>query len=245
MRNRGEFRRAEDKRVLLRQTGRFSVPDGPGARVAVLMPFVEGLVQDPRDDYDSFERDAEALVDHLEAQGRHPVVRMRATVADFADVMADPTIPTVILRGFGNLSAISTPIGSSGCGSYTHLEWHHLSRMADHLKLGQFVMRCCGGMTRIFNPPLGYGVVSSHRSVLAPLGLVISVVGLEDPVNDLIRPITTTDELSRDDILEQFPLQRLRHVPEFVPDAVYVGARAIHDRFSDPYAGLPKPQPLS
>lgn len=245
MRNRGEFRRAEDKRVRLRQTGRFSVPDGPGARVAVLMPFVEGLVQDPRDDYDSFERDADALVDHIEAQGRHAEVRMRATVADFADVMADPTVPTVILRGFGNLSAISTPMVSDDCGSYTHLEWHHLSQMADHLKLGQFVMRCCGGMTRIFNPPLGYGVVSSHRNVLAPLGLAISVVGLEDPVNDLIRPITTTDELSRDDILEQFPLQRLRQVPEFVPDAVYVGARAIHNRFSYPFDGLPKPQPLT
>jgi hypothetical protein len=243
MRNRAEFRRAEAKRRALRDAGRFSVPDGPGARVAVLMPFVQGVVQDPRDDFDSFEADADALVADIESHGREPVVRMRATVDDFEAVMNDPAIATVVVRGFGNLSSISTPLGPGDDAAYTNLEWLHLSRMASHLKLGRFVVRSCGGMTRIFNPPLGYGVVSSHQNIWAPVGFVISVKGLDDPVNQLIRPITRTDELTREDILSQFPLQRLRDVPEFIPDALYVGARAVHWFFNDQFGDRPRPQP--
>ncbi|WP_270889818.1 hypothetical protein [Pedococcus sp. 5OH_020] len=241
MRNRTTFRRAEAKVHALKAAGEFSLRDGPGAKVAVLMPFVAGLVQDQRDDYASFESDAQALVAHIEANDREPVLHMRATVADFESAMTDPTIPTVILRGFGNLSAISTPREAGPDAPYTVLEWSHLAAMADHLKLGKFVMRSCGGMTRIFNPPLGYGVVASHRDILAPVGLAISVVGLDDPVNDFIRPVTETEQLTREDILSQFPLQRLRDVPEFIPDSVYVGARALHFLFSDPYAGRPRP----
>jgi hypothetical protein len=167
---------------------------------------------------------------------------MRATVADFEDVVNDATVATVIVRGFGNLSAISTPLAPGDDAPYISLEWLHLSRMASHLKLGRFVVRSCGGMTRIFNPPLGYGVVTSHRNIWAPVGFVISVEGLDDPVNELIRPITDTDELTREDILSQFPLQRLRDVPEYIPDAVYVGARAVHSFFNDPYGDRPRPQ---
>jgi hypothetical protein len=242
MRNRSEFKRAQTKRRALHDAGLLSQPDGPGARVAVLMPFVQGLVQDPRDGFDSFERDAEALVKEIESNDREAVVRMRATVADFEDVVNDATVATVIVRGFGNLSAISTPLAPGDDAPYISLEWLHLSRMASHLKLGRFVVRSCGGMTRIFNPPLGYGVVTSHRNIWAPVGFVISVEGLDDPVNELIRPITDTDELTREDILSQFPLQRLRDVPEYIPDAVYVGARAVHSFFNDPYGDRPRPQ---
>lgn len=244
MRNRAEFRRAAAKRQALRAAGRFSQPDGPGARVAVLMPFVSGLVQDPRDGLESFERDADALVSHIVAHGREPVLRLRATVADFEDVLTDSSISTVVVRGFGNLSAISTPLGAGDDSAYCSLEWLHLSRMADHLKLGRFVARSCGGATRIFNVPLGYGVASSHRDIWAPVGYVISVEGLEDPANELIRPVTDKDELTREDILSLFPLQRLRPVPGYVPDALYVGARAVHSLFNDPYADLPRPQRL-
>ena len=106
---------------------------------------VQGLVQDPRDNFDSFERDAEALVKDIEANGREADVRMRATVSDFDDVMNDPSIATVVVRGFGNLSTICTPVGPGDHAPYTNLEWLHLSRMASHLKLGRFVVRSCGG----------------------------------------------------------------------------------------------------
>jgi hypothetical protein len=109
MRNRSEFKRAQTKRRALHDAGLLSQPDGPGARVAVLMPFVQGLVQDPRDGFDSFERDAEALVKEIESNDREAVVRMRATVADFEDVVNDATVATVIVRGW---PAISSSAGS-------------------------------------------------------------------------------------------------------------------------------------
>ncbi len=148
MRNRAEYQRVLTKRHELWRAGRISVPDVPGSRVAVLMPFVKELVQDPRDDYDSFENDADALVRHIEASDREPVVKMRATMEDFATVMADRSVPTVILRGFGNLSAVSASLQKGDNGPHRLIDWILLARMADHLKLGRFVMRTCAGLTR-------------------------------------------------------------------------------------------------
>lgn len=242
MRNRAEFNRAAKKRFDLMSAGRFSEPDGPGARVAVLMPFVEGLAQDERDNFASFEHDAEALTNHVAANDREPVLKMRATVTDFETVVSDPTICSIILRGFGGLSAVATPKYSAEDSPFVPLDWLHLSKMSQHLKLGTFVMRTCGGTPRIFNAPLPYGVVKSHRNILAPVGRVISLVGLSDPANDFIKPITDLDELTYEEIRAQFPLRRLRNVPGFVPDGLYSSARALHNMIkSDPHNGLAKP----
>lgn len=240
MRNRAEFHRAAKKRLALREAGRFSEPDGVGARVAVLMPFAAGLVRNERDSFLAFEEDADALVSNLRANEREPVLRMRATMADFEAMVADPTISSVIVRGFGNLSSIVTPKDRGEDAPVMPLDWLQLSKMSQHLKLGKFVMRTCGVTPRLFNPPLPYGVVASHRDILAPVGKVISVVGLEDPANDLIRPITQSDELTYEEIRTMFPLQRMRQVPGFIPDAVYYSARALHNMaVSDPRAASP------
>jgi hypothetical protein len=212
--------------------GRFSVEDGPGSKVAVLMPFVKTLVQDARDDYDSFERDADALVRHIEASGREPIVKMRATTQDFATVLADRSVASVVLRGFGSLSAVAA---SEDVDDAPHalIDWVSLARMADHLKLGKFVMRTCGGATRLFNPPLACGVVSSYKNIWAPVGRVIHVAGLDDDDNKFIRPVTDKDELTYDEIYEEFPLQRHRNVPKFVPNPLYFGVRALHNHIVD------------
>jgi hypothetical protein len=229
MRNRAEFNRAAKKRLDLRAAGRFSEPDVPGAKVAVLMPFVRQLVRQERDDFSTFEQDADALLAYLSAHDREPVLTLPATVADFEVVLADPTIPSVILRGFGSLSAVAVPMSADDDSPAVLLDWLHLSKMSQHLKRGTFVMRTCGGTPRLFNAPLPYGVMASHRSISAPVGNVISIVGLDDPANELIRPVTDSDELSYDDIKRQFPLQRLRPVPGYVPDVVYCGSRALHN----------------
>jgi hypothetical protein len=245
MRNRAEFNRAAKKRLGLQEAGQFSEPDGPGARVAVLMPFVQELVQRERDDFASFEQDAEALVNHLSNNDREPVLRMRATVADFESVVTDRTISSVILRGFGTLSAVATPKAAGDHAPFVLLDWLHLSTMAQHLKLGNFTMRTCGGTPRIFNPPLPYGVVRSHRNIMAAVGQVISIVGLDDPANELVKPITESDELTYDEVKKQFPLQRLRKVPEAVPDVLYYGIRAFHNVIvSDSSVTFAKPEKL-
>jgi hypothetical protein len=202
------------------------------------MPFVKQLVQDPRDDYHSFEKDADALVKRIEASDREPVVKMRATPADFATVMADRTVPTVVVRGFGNLSHVATASDRGENGPYELIDWLRLAGMAEHLKLGRFVMRMCAGATRIFNPPLPCGVVSSYTNIWAPVGHIIHVAGLEDCANELIRPITDKDELTYQQIHEEFPLRRNRDVPNFIPDAVYSGVRALHNHLLTP--GTPR-----
>lgn len=174
-----------------------------------------------------------------------PVLKMRATVADFEAVVADRTIASVIVRGFGNLSALATPMRPDEGAPVVLLDWLHLSAMTLHLKLGSFTMRTCGVTPRMFNPPFPYGVMSSHRSISAAVGSVISVVGLKDPANRLIKPITESDELSYDEIKEQFPLQRRRKVPSSVLDVVYYGARAVHNMIvSDTAIRAAKPQQL-
>jgi hypothetical protein len=193
------------------------------------MPFVHALAQDPRDDYQSFENDAAELVRHYEAIDRVPVVIMRATLDDFAEVMADPTIPSVVMRGFGSLSEVAVTLDRRDDGQYGRIDWLHLAKMATHLKLGKIIMRSCARTTRRFNPPLPVGVVSSFHNILAPVGHVISVVGLNDEANSLIRPVTASDELTYDEICEQFPLQRDRAVRGSIPDGVYITARDIYN----------------
>ena len=208
------------------------------------MPFVGELVQDERDAYESFERDAPELAAYVVATGREPVLKMRASVQDFVEVMTDRTVASVILRGFGNFSAVSTPLRCGEDLPYGMLDWRILAGMADHLKLGRFVMRTCAGLGREFNPPLAFGVVSSHRNIHAAVGRVIRVVGLDDEENELIRPITHREALSRHDIMEEFPLQRQRHVPGILPDRAYVAARALQFCLHDPWENLPGPVPI-
>lgn len=245
MRNRAEFNRAAKRRRDLKEAGQFSEPDGPGARVAIVMPFVQALVQSDRDNFASFEQDADALVNHLAANDREPVLRMCATVADFESVVTDRTISSVIVRGFGTLSAVATPKEAGEDSPVVLLDWLHLSTMAPHLKLGKFTMRTCAGVSRVFNAPLPYGVVSSHRNILAAVGKVISLVGLEDPANELIKPITESHELTYEEIKTRFPFQRGPKVPESVPDVLYHGARGLRNVIvSATSASLAKPYEL-
>ncbi|HVN10916.1 MAG TPA: hypothetical protein VMT69_02400, partial [Kineosporiaceae bacterium] len=176
MRNSQEFRRVERKANGLRMAKRFSVPDEPGSRVAIMMLFIPGLAHNGRDGYESFEQDACELVAQATATGREPVLRMRASVADFAEVMTDPTVASVVVRGFGSFSAVSTPLWQGRDVPYGMLDWRILAGMADHLKLGSFVMRTCASLSREFNPPLPFGVVSSHRNIHAAVGRIVNVV---------------------------------------------------------------------
>ena len=243
MRNRSEFGRVLRNRHALQDAGLFSAPEGPGSRVALLMPFVDALVQDPRDDYQSFEDDAAELVRHYEANDRVPLVIMRATPDDFAGVMADATIPTVVIRGFGSLSQVAATLEKGDDTQYGHLDWLHLAKMATHLKLGEIIMRSCGGATRRFNAPLPVGIASSFNNILAPVGRAISVVGLDDEANNLIRPVTDSDELTYNEIREQFPLQRNREVTGSVPNGVYMTVRNIYNHTVN-QAAIPDPLPI-
>lgn len=228
--------------MALAEAGLVSVPDQPGSRVALLMPFIPGLVQDPRDDFGSYEKDAEDLIKHYEGRGYETDLRMLATVPDFAEVLDDPTISTVVVRGFGTLSSVATPHYAGADAPFGYLDWLHLAKMASHLKTGGFIMRVCGKATRRFNPPFPAGVVTSFSHIQAPVGEYLYVAGLDDPANELIRPITDAGTLTYDQIKDQFPLDRNWDVPGAVPDSIYDAARLIYNnRFNSHLASLPQP----
>jgi hypothetical protein len=234
------------KRHWLEAEGAFSAPDEAGSRVAILVPFMSALVQDPRDTRENFEKQTAAVTEQYEKKDRDPHHIMDATVEDFEGVLEDTSIPTVVVAGFGNLSAVATPLSKEG-GSrqrYGYLDWLHLAGMATHLKLGEFVMLQCGGFLREFNPPLPSGVVSSFSNIRGAAGKGRYTTEIDD-LESTVPPLTQEHELSYDQIKELFPLQRGRRVGEVVPDPAYVAVRGIYNRYLNrTMPDLPPPESI-
>lgn len=218
------------KRAYLRAQEAYSEPDEYGARVAILAPFIEELVYDQRDSRLNFERQNAELADYYADQGRDPYVVMGATVADFEAVLADRSVPTVVVAGFGGLPSVAVPFSRDRAqdARFGYLDWLHLAGMATHLKLGKFVMYTCCECTRVFNPPLPSGVVGSHRNIRAPLGRGIYATGIQDN-EPLMQPVATYDELTYEQIKELFPLQRHGDTLSHVPDTAYLAVRSVYN----------------
>ncbi|GAB3058398.1 hypothetical protein GCM10027053_20320 [Intrasporangium mesophilum] len=230
MRDHQAYKKVLRNREYMKARGQFSVEDAPGAKVAIMMPFVPSLVQDPRDDYEFYESDAASLVGHYRSIDRVPVTFMRATPDDFARVLADRTIPTVVVRGTGTLSSVATPLERTDDRSYGFLDWLHAAKMATHLKVGSTIMRVCGRMQRRFNPPWPVGFSASFANIYAPVGEVISMANLEEPDNKLIRRVSSSDELSYQEVKDTFRVSRQWNVTTGVPDSVYIAARDVYNQ---------------
>lgn len=234
------------KRRWLQSEGSYSVPDEAGSRVAILVPFIAALVQDPRDSRQNFETQTAALVDQYVAKDRDPHFIMGATPEDFEQVLADASIPTVVVTGFGNFSAVATPLSRDmrQANRYGYLDWLHLAGMATHLKFGEFVMMQCGGFNREFNPPLGCGVVHTFSNISAATGkarYATDIGGEESPV----KQITTENELTYRQVRELFPLQRNWDVPPLVPDPAYVAALGVYNHLLNRnMPDIPRPEPI-
>lgn len=229
-RHREQYQAVIAKRRYLKEREAYSDPDQAGSRVAILTPFIEELVYDQRDDRSSFESQNADLANYYAEQGRNPYVIMDATIADFEAVLADRSVPSVVVAGFGGLPAVAVPFSKDRArdARFGYLDWLHLAGMATHLKLGKFVMYTCCEYTRVFNPPLPSGVVSSHRNIRAPLGLGIYATGVDDN-EPLMLPVSDQDELTYDQIKERFPLQRHSDALSQLPDAAYLAARGVYN----------------
>jgi hypothetical protein len=227
------------KRRWLHDMEAFSEPDEAGSKVSILVPFMEQLVIDQQQDSrECFEGQTEKLFDHYTARGRDPQPVMDARKEDFARVMADKSVPTVVVAGFGNFSAIAIPLSGEREQPFRfgYLDWLHLAGMATHLKLGKFVTLQCCAYYRQFNPPLGAGVASSYPDMLAPLGKGRYAA---DEWENEIKPITTKDVLSYEEIRESFPIQGK---PNIVPDAAFMAIRGVREQMR--YPEIPKPEKI-
>ncbi|HKR81934.1 MAG TPA: hypothetical protein VJR27_02950 [Candidatus Saccharimonadales bacterium] len=249
--HRAQYSAVIGKKRWMQSEGKFSVPDDRGSKVAIMVPFLPELIQDPRDNYEQFEAQVAAYEAHYKQKGREPFSVMGATIDDFRGVLSDETIPSVVVTGWGSMSSIAAPFSSdrSKDARYGYLDWLHFSDMATHVKLGDFVMLQCGGFKKEFNPPLPLGMVSSHTNILGTPGLAhYAAQSLEAPLPP--DPITTAEELSYAAIKELFPLRRDRRVPlvpeAMIPAGVYTTARDWYNQhLNTGMPDIPPPEPLS
>ena len=248
--HRAQYSSVIGKKRWMQSEGKVSVPNDSGSKVAIMVPFLQELIQDSRDDYEHFEAQVAAYEAHYKEKGRKPFSVMGATIDDFRDVLSDTSIPTVVVTGWGSMSSVAAPFSAdrNKDARYGYLDWLHFSDMATHVKLGDFVMLQCGGFKKTFNPPLPLGMVSSHANILGTPGLAhyaAESIGTELPPD----PITTAEELSYDAIKELFPLRRDRRLPllpdAIVPAAVYTVARDLYnEHLNSGMPDIPPPEPL-
>lgn len=226
---RERYAAAMGKRQHLRAEGAFSVPDEAGSKVAILVPYLEEVVYDQRDSRANFEKQTAELIAHYLRRERDPYHVMGATPGDFEQALTDASVSTVVVEGFGNFSAIAVPFSKDRSKDmrYGYLDWQHLAGMANHLKLGKFVMYSCCGFMRAFNPPLAAGIMNSHADIVAPTGQGIHATGMQDN-EALMKPVTTEENLTYDAIKQLFRTPPPEDIPAMVPEAAYMAARGVY-----------------
>jgi len=245
-----QYRSVIGKKRWMESRGKVSVPDEPGSKVAIIAPFISELIQNPGDTFDQFENQVAAYEAYYQGIGREPVTLLGATLQDVKDVITDPSIPSMVVTGWGNMSSVAAPFAKDrGLDArYGYLDWLHFSDVATHVKQGHYVMLHCGGLRNEFNPPVALGIMQSHANILGLPGLPhYASQSLE---GELFPPAITSDkELTYSAIKELFPLKRDRNIPvipdSMVPDGLYKVARNLYNNhLNTGMPDIPPPEPL-
>lgn len=189
--DRQQFNRARAKWRRLAEQRQFSVTADLGKTAIVSSYFTDeppdtvlGI-----DELASFRTEAVALAHRVSDAGGHPIVVIDATRECVTNVIQDPEVATIYVIGNGSLSSLILDVK-------VFYDWVDVSAASTHLKLGSFVQRQCGGLTRATNVPMGLFAVLEPTQVLAALGDAFYPTSLADPVNDLITPIFTDRQVN-------------------------------------------------
>lgn len=191
--NRVLFRRARDKRARLLNDGRFSLPSGQGSTAIVCSSFTD----EPPDtetgmtELALFEEEAAELARRVRSSGGGVVVALKAERKDISGLLRDTTVSDVFVIGNGSLSTLLL-------GERDYYDWVNVADAMTHLKLGRFVQRQCGGLTRVLNVPLGLFAVADQRLVHAALDPAFYPKSLDDPVNDKVQPVFAHNDVDYD-----------------------------------------------
>jgi hypothetical protein len=226
-----QFRNVMGKRQHMLQEGRVSVPDSDEAPVAILAPYLAERSTDPRDRFVHFLRQANAYEALFNQTGRKSFTILGATYDDFHDVLTDPSIPNLVIAGWGSFSSINVPYSRdrSADPRWGRLEWAHVADMATHVKLGFVIMLHCSGFSQEFNPPLGLGIVSRHSNILGHPG-ESHWTAVENDTYSPPPPITQELELSYRSIRDNW--KRTQRMP--APGGVYTVLQGIWNEHLNP-----------
>ncbi len=200
--DKAQFGAATRRWEQLRTDESFSRPALEGT-VAILASYYT----DPGREFEreEFRDEALALADRLRMIGRNVTVGLDARFNDINQVIRDPDISDVHLIGHGTLSSIS--VRPTLISSNSYYTWFNASLDANHLKQGVFAQRMCGVIKRGFSPPLGLFVVRRHDQVLAAVGEQFSPKGIDDPVNDRLRPLILGRQMTYEYVKNSFIMQ--------------------------------------
>jgi hypothetical protein len=193
--NRKLFTRAQAKWNQLRDEGLLSLPAEVG-KTAIISSF---FTDEPLDtetgmtELEAFRSEAHELGKRMLALGDRPVVAVDASRDDIVDLIRDPEVATMYVIGNGSLSTLML-------GEKDYYDWQNAADATTHLKQGPFIQRQCGGLTRLFNVPLGLFVVSDQRNVHATFNDAFYPLSLDDPVNREIQPIFQDEIIGYDAI---------------------------------------------
>lgn len=134
----------------------------------------------------AFRIEATALADRLMAHGQRPELAIDASRHDITRLIADRNIVSVYVIGNGSLSTLLL-------GVRDYYDWTAVAAATTHRKLGNFVQRQCGGLTRSLNVPLGLFALNDPSHVFAALGEEFNPRDLDDPENEKIRSILDSE----------------------------------------------------
>ncbi|HET8669782.1 MAG TPA: hypothetical protein VFM05_03880 [Candidatus Saccharimonadales bacterium] len=187
------FKRAKTKWESLRDEGNFSLSAELG-KTAIISSF---FTDEPPDtetgitELEAFRSEAFELAKRIQASGGRTELAIDATRDDITDLIQDPDVATMYMIGNGSLSNLII-------AERDYYDWLNVSAATTHLKQGSFIQRQCGGLTRIFNAPLGLFAVSDPRNVHAAFDAEFYPLSLDDPVNEKIQPVFDTPHISYD-----------------------------------------------
>lgn len=187
------FRRAKNKWESLREERSFSLPAELGKTAIISSSFTD----EPPDtetgitELEAFRNEALELAKRIQANGGRTELAIDAARSDITDLIQNPEVTTMYMIGNGSLSNLII-------AERDYYDWFDVSAATTHLKQGNFIQRQCGGVTRIFNVPLGLFVVSDPRNVHATFNAEFYPLSLDDPVNEQIQPVFDTLHVSYD-----------------------------------------------
>lgn len=201
--DKSEFGVAFDKWQSFQDDGLFSDPVETKG-VAVLLPFDYGGPYKGVESFKALRSEAHKIADALHVTGHDVTLAVNAEERDFSQVMAEPSISSVIVIGHGCLSAVEMP------DPLRRLDWVDVSRMATHLKTGRFLQRFCGGLHRDLNVPFGAFAMSKHSDVYAPVGQPFSPTAPDDDTeNYKIVRVIQDEALTYGEVKRAFPKRSL------------------------------------
>jgi hypothetical protein len=182
--NRKLFRRAQHRWLQLAGSDQVSLPTYSGVTAIICSSFTDEPLDTltGKSELELFQEEAREIARRLSRVHRRARVVLDATRADITMVVQDKSVSDIYVIGNGSLSTLLL-------GERVYYDWNDIAKSTTHLKLGRFVQRQCGGLTRVVNVPLGLFVVSDQRNVHAALDPAFYPRSLDDPVNGMVKPV--------------------------------------------------------